>query len=80
MVVHQIEVTYPRQFNFGMLQLEFALPANTTGNYLEITGFDHGGVAPVLYDLTNGKRYVVDISLHLYQRSCFSHHLCHASW
>ncbi len=60
MVVHKMELTYPRQFNFGgAANFEFSLPvsAGNTGNYLEITGFSHGGVAPVLYDLTNGLRY-----------------------
>jgi hypothetical protein len=59
-VVHKMELTYPRQFNFGgAANFEFSLPASTgnTGNYLEITGINHGGVAPVLYDLTNGRRY-----------------------
>ncbi|HEU4903076.1 MAG TPA: C25 family cysteine peptidase, partial [Flavisolibacter sp.] len=58
MVVHRWEITYPRQFNFGgAANFEFSLPASTNGNYLEINNFNHGGVAPVLYDLTNGQRY-----------------------
>lgn len=59
-VVHKIELTYPRLFHFGgAANFEFSLPASTTnsGNYLEISGVNHGGIAPVLYDLTNGKRY-----------------------
>ncbi|MDQ3683275.1 MAG: hypothetical protein M3352_09415, partial [Bacteroidota bacterium] len=63
MVVHQYEITYPRQFNFGGANnFEFKMPANVNGNYLEITGFNYGSSAPVLYDVTNGKRYVVDIA------------------
>lgn len=63
MVVHKIEMTYPRQFNFGgEANFEFSLPASGQGNFLEIAGFSHGGVAPVLYDLTNGKRYEAQIS------------------
>lgn len=63
MVVHQYELTYPRQFNFGgASNFEFNLPATTAGNYLEITGFSFGTSQPVLYDLTNGKRYVCDVS------------------
>ena len=63
MVVAQYEMTYPRQFNFDNLKkFYFKLPANTNGNYIEITNFNHGSAAPVLYDLTNGKRYVADIS------------------
>src|SRR5262249_23693791 len=64
MVVAQYEMTYPRQFNFDNRNVfNFKLPANTDGNYLQITNFNYGTVAPVLYDLTNGKRYVADISV-----------------
>ncbi len=51
---------YPRLFNFGnRTAFEFSLSPNTNGNYLEITNFNWGGsVPPVLYDLSNGKRYV----------------------
>ncbi|GAA4748533.1 C25 family cysteine peptidase [Flavisolibacter ginsenosidimutans] len=63
LVVHKIEMTYPRQFNFGgEVNFEFNLPASAAGNYLEISNFSGGGTAPVLYDLTNGKRYVGEIS------------------
>ncbi len=63
MVVAKAEITYARQFNFGGANnFIFELPANPAGNYLEIAGFNHGSVSPVLYDLTNGKRYVADIS------------------
>lgn len=63
MVVAQFELTYPRLFNFGnATNFSFELPANISGNYLEITNFNYGGTAPILYDLTNGTRYVADIS------------------
>ena len=63
MVVSQFELTYARTFNFGNERnFEFQLPANPTGNYLEISNFNYGGTAPVLYDITNGRRYVADIS------------------
>ncbi|MFL5810361.1 MAG: C25 family cysteine peptidase, partial [Flavisolibacter sp.] len=63
MVVHKCEITYPRTFHFGdTTNFEFTLPANSIGNYLEITNFTYGATAPVLYDLTNGKRYIADIS------------------
>jgi Peptidase family C25 len=63
MVVATTELVYPRQFDFGGANnFLFELPANALGNYLEISGFNHSGVAPVLYDFTNGKRYVADIS------------------
>lgn len=58
MVVAQLELTYPRRFDFGgASNFRFKLPANVAGNYLEITGFNYSGSAPVLYDLTNGRRY-----------------------
>jgi hypothetical protein len=64
MVIHKYEITYPRNFNLNAASnFEFNLPASAAGNYLEIQNFTTGGVAPVLYDLTNGKRYVADISL-----------------
>lgn len=63
MVVAQTELVYARLFNFGGAnKFEFTLAANAAGNYLEISGFNHSGVSPVLYDFTNGKRYVCDIT------------------
>jgi len=63
MVVAQYELEYPRLFNFGNTNnFEFNLAANPAGNYLEISNFNYGSVAPVLYDITNGKRYIGDIS------------------
>lgn len=63
LVIATTELVYPRQFNFGGANnFQFELPANAAGNYLEIAGFAHGNVSPVLYDLTNGKRYLGDIS------------------
>ena len=63
MVIHKYEFTYPRKFSFsGASNFEFKLPSSVSGNYLEILDFTYGTSAPVLYDLTNGKRYVADIS------------------
>ena len=63
MAIAQTELIYPRLFNFGgNSNFQFELEANPAGNYLEITNFSYGGVSPVLYDITNGKRYVADIS------------------
>ncbi|HET9278580.1 MAG TPA: C25 family cysteine peptidase, partial [Flavitalea sp.] len=63
LVVAQYELVYPRIFNFGdTINFEFELAANPSGNYLEITNFNYGSTAPVLYDITNGKRYSGDIS------------------
>jgi hypothetical protein len=58
MVVMLNELTYPRLFNFGgASNFEFSLPAAAAGNYLDITGFNSGSATPVLYDVTNLKRY-----------------------
>lgn len=63
MVIAQHELVYPRVFNFGgAANFEFALPEKSTPSYLEISNFAYGAAAPVLYDLTNGKRYTGDIS------------------
>lgn len=62
-VVGFVELTYPRALNFGnTTNFTFTLPASAQGNYLEISNFNTGGVAPILYDLTNNRRYVGDIA------------------
>lgn len=63
MVVMMHELTYPRLFNFGgASNFEFSLPATATGNYLEIDNFNFGAATPVLYDMTNLKRYAAVIN------------------
>ncbi|TMI72343.1 MAG: hypothetical protein E6H09_10700 [Bacteroidetes bacterium] len=63
MVVAQAEVTYAHSFNVGSVnRISFNLDSSSVGNYLQITGFIYSGNAPVLYDMTNGQRYVADIS------------------
>jgi len=58
-----LELVYPHQFNFeGAKNFPFELPATAVGNFLQITNFAYGAVAPVLYDLANNKRYIGDIS------------------
>ncbi len=62
MVIAKHQLIYPRIFDFGgNKNFYFELSANPAGNYLEITNFNHNGTAPILYDITNGKRYVVNI-------------------
>jgi hypothetical protein len=57
------DLLYARQFNFGgATTFPFQMPATTTGYYLRIANFNAGSAAPVLYDLTNNKRYVGDVS------------------
>lgn len=65
MVAGKYEMTYARQFNFGnSTNFVFELEANGSGNYLRIANFDHGNTdtLPVLYDLTNLRRYSGDKS------------------
>lgn len=63
MVLGQTQVIYPRLFDFNATNnFYFELDANPSGNYLEITNFNNGTSAPILLDLTNGARYVCDIS------------------
>lgn len=62
-VVSNISVTYPATFNFNNEKnFYFELKRNTAGNYLVINNFNYNGVAPVLYDMTNYRRYVGDIT------------------
>ncbi len=58
MVIGHGELTYPRLFNFiNLRQFAFELPANTAGNFLDIVSFAHSSFKPILYDITNNKRY-----------------------
>ncbi len=62
-VIGFLELNYPRTFNFGGLtNFTFTLAPSGTGRYLEISNFNSGGSIPVLYDLTNNKRYVGDVT------------------
>ncbi len=62
-VVSYFELTYPRQFNFGNSNLfPFTLEARAQGYYLEITNFNWGNTAPVLYDITTNKRYIGSVT------------------
>ena len=61
--ISYIDITYPRLYNFdNQTSFEFELPASTTNRYLEINNFNRGSATPVLYDLTNQRRYVANIS------------------
>jgi|688.fasta_scaffold03384_18 hypothetical protein len=63
MVVAAYSITYSRKFDFGGAKLfEFQLGANPAGMYVEIANFNAGSVAPILYDLTNRKRYIGSVS------------------
>lgn len=63
-VVSYVELKYPRLWNFNNASnFEFKLPADNDGYYVEITNFNGGTTAPVLYDLSFGSRYVGDITV-----------------
>ncbi len=54
---------YPRTFDFlGVPVFEFYLAASDTGHLIKVTDFQSNGVPPVLYDLTNGMRYIAQVS------------------
>lgn len=63
MVVSFLELTYPSRWDFNaQSNFRFTLPAKSSGYLIHITNFTTNGVAPVLYDLKNGERFVGDIS------------------
>lgn len=58
-----VEIDYPRLTDGGNAKsLRFYLPATSADTYLEITNLNNGGVAPVLYNLTNGTRMAGGLS------------------
>ncbi|MEO6404036.1 MAG: C25 family cysteine peptidase [Ferruginibacter sp.] len=62
-VVASVGLTYPATFNFNAQRnFYFDLAASATGNYLVIDNFAYGTVAPVLYDMSEGKRYTGEIA------------------
>lgn len=63
-VVANIAITYPSTFSFNNQQnFSFKLEPSAVGNYLEITNFNYGAAAPVLYSLSDGQRYTGDITV-----------------
>lgn len=63
-VVSNFTLTYPATFNFNNEKnFYFELQPKATPNYLVITNFNNNGIAPILYDMTNGRRYLGDISV-----------------
>ena len=62
-VINYIDITYPRLFKFNNQNVfEFELAANSAGQYVEITDFNRGAALPVLYDMSNNRRYVADVN------------------
>ena len=61
-VVGEMQLTYPAIFNFNnSSNFYFELKASNAGNFLEISNFNYGSVAPVLYSINDGQRYTGDI-------------------
>ncbi|MEL6720962.1 MAG: hypothetical protein AAFP82_19825, partial [Bacteroidota bacterium] len=61
-IIASIISIYPRTFDFDNTNsFFFKIPSNKVDRYLEISNFDHGGVAPVLYDVTNQRRLLTDL-------------------
>jgi Peptidase family C25 len=57
--IAKYSLLYPRIFDFGnSSNFSFKVPANAGGAYLVISNFNSGGADPILYDVTNNKRYV----------------------
>ncbi len=59
-----IKIRYPREFKFGNESTyAFKLDGEAgVRKYLEITDFNHNGIAPILYDLTNGLRLTTELN------------------
>jgi hypothetical protein len=55
--VSSISLTYPHAYDLDNVgTFFFQLPASSSARYLEITNFDAGGEAPILFDLNNSWR------------------------
>ncbi|MCZ2223789.1 MAG: C25 family cysteine peptidase [Chitinophagales bacterium] len=58
------ELIYPRTLDGNnKTSLEIYLPSSSSGHYLRFYNFNYGTNPPILYDITNSKRYVGDISI-----------------
>lgn len=59
-----MNLNYPREFDFGgAANFMFNMPASAQDKYFEIKNFTAGSTAPVLYDLSNNKRYIANTDL-----------------
>ena len=67
-MLNYAELEYARNFNFGgATQFEFTLNGNGQPKYIEISNFNTNGSVPVLYDLSNNRRFVGVVSGSVYQ-------------
>ena len=63
LVVGYIGLTFPATFNFNSKKdFEFETVASATGNYLVIDNFNYGTLPPILFDVTDNKRYIGEIA------------------
>lgn len=61
-MIGQLEINYPRKFDFGgAANFEFSIDPSASDKLIEITSFKFGSTAPILYDLTNQIRYLAEI-------------------
>lgn len=59
-----VEIQYPRDYNLNNQNyFRFSLPPSSASQYIEFTQFNHGGIAPRMYDLTNKRWYEGDLAL-----------------
>ena len=57
--VNGFRLKYPRQFFHNQQNpIKINLAANNHGNHIRLAGLPNSGVQPVLYDITNLKRYI----------------------
>ncbi len=62
-VVASLGITYPATFNFNnQRNFYFELEPSATGNFLVIDNVNYGSIAPILYEITSGRRYIADIT------------------
>ncbi|RTL59815.1 MAG: hypothetical protein EKK37_02880 [Sphingobacteriales bacterium] len=62
-VMSYSRLTYPRKYNFDYKTVfDFTLPARPDSSFIQISNFNAGGSLPVLYDLTNKKLMIGDLS------------------
>lgn len=62
--ISSMEIKYPVTYDFNNLtSFKFEIQPKLVSHYIEITNFNHGGIQPVLYNLTTSNYILGDISL-----------------
>ena len=62
--ISYLEAVYPRNYDVsGLNYFSFKLPANNNQQYLEFSNFSNGSSTVKLYDLTNNKWYLGDLTV-----------------